>query len=89
VENIEKEIYRHIADINNSIEVNEFVINERQELIVREVYKKVKSGMDHWNEKEIVSIYLNEALKEIETLSGKIGSEEILNTIFDKFCIGK
>lgn len=89
IENIEKEIISHVTDINNSIEVNEFVINERHELIVREVYKKVVSGLAHWNEKEIASIYLNEALKEIENLSGKIGSQEILNTIFDKFCIGK
>jgi tRNA modification GTPase len=89
IENIEKEIIKHVADITNSIEINDFIINERHELIVREVYKKVVLSINHWDKKEIASIYLNEALKEIENLSGKIGSQEILNNIFDKFCIGK
>ena len=89
VARIEKEIVRHVTDINNNIEINEFVINERHELIVREVYKKIIYSIEHWNKKEIAALYLNEALKEIENLSGKIGSQEVLHNIFDKFCIGK
>ena len=89
IDKIEQELVKQVNFINNTIEINEFVINERHELIVREVYKKVVNSISHWGNKEIAALYLNEALKEIENLSGKIGSQEVLHNIFDKFCIGK
>lgn len=88
-EDVEAEIIKRIENITNEIEINELIINERQELIIGNIRKALVSAMSSWNQKEIASIYINEALKEVENLTGKVGSEEIINSIFDKFCIGK
>ena len=88
-ENVETEIIKRIENITNEIEINELIINERQELIINNIKKLLELAMNSWKQKEIVSIYINEAIKEVENLTGKIGSEEIINSIFDKFCIGK
>lgn len=87
--NVEKQIEIHLEEINSEINLNECVINDRQEEIIKNLYNIIKSAIERWNEKEIVSIYLNEALKEIEQYTGKISNQEIMNTIFEKFCIGK
>jgi tRNA modification GTPase len=89
IESIEKEIIKRVQVITEDFEINELVINERQELIINNIKKLLELSIKEWNKKEIVSIYINDAIKEIETLTGKISSEEIINNIFDKFCIGK
>jgi tRNA modification GTPase len=38
---------------------------------------------------EILSFKLREVLGDIEELVGETSSEDIINSIFDKFCIGK
>jgi len=89
IENIEEEIVKMVDIIKNSIELNEYVINERHEQILESINKLLKNVIEKWNQKEIAVIFLNDALKEIENLTGKINSEEMLNMIFSKFCIGK
>ncbi len=38
---------------------------------------------------EIVSDFLNKGKEEIENVVGEIKKEEIINSIFSRFCIGK
>jgi tRNA modification GTPase len=86
---LEQTIKSRIIVLTNNFDINTFVINERQENIIKQINDNIESCLKQWDEKEIVSFYLNEAIKEIETFSGKISKDEILNQIFDKFCIGK
>jgi len=89
INTIENEIIKNINEINNSIKINDFIINERHEEIIDCVYNRICKGIENWGNKEIAAFYLNEAIKEIENMTGKISSEEVINSIFDKFCIGK
>lgn len=89
IDNIEEEIFKRVQQITENIEINELVINERQELIINKIIKTLELSIEVWNKKEIVAIYLNDAIKEVENLTGKVSSEEVINNIFDKFCIGK
>ncbi len=89
IDEIQSEIVKNVEEITQECETTECVVNERQEEIIIRVYDKIICGINKWDNKEIVSIHMNEALKEIENLTGKISNQEILDNIFDKFCIGK
>jgi tRNA U34 5-carboxymethylaminomethyl modifying GTPase MnmE/TrmE len=45
--------------------------------------------LDHIEEVEIVSNFLDEALHELDNIFGRHDKEEELDIIFRKFCIGK
>lgn len=89
IDEIQNEIVKKVEEIIHEYETTECIVNERQEEIISRVYEKILYGIEKLEQKEIVSIYMNEALKEIENLTGKISNQEILDNIFDKFCIGK
>jgi len=86
---IENQIEKNVEEISNELDLNECIMNDRQEDIIKKVYRKIESAIEIWNRKELVAVFLNESLKEIEQYSGKISNEEILDNIFNKFCIGK
>jgi tRNA modification GTPase len=89
IDDIQNEIIKKVEEKTKEYETTDCIVNERQEEIIKAIYDKIVCGIQQWENKEIVSIYMNEALKEIESLTGKISNQEILNNIFDKFCIGK
>ena len=45
--------------------------------------------IDHHSDTELIAFELRSALDYVGEITGKVVNEEILNTIFDKFCIGK
>jgi tRNA modification GTPase len=45
--------------------------------------------IDHHSETELISFELRSALDYVGEITGKVVNEEILNTIFERFCIGK
>lgn len=49
----------------------------------------VKSGMEQGISSEFVSIDLRKALQALGTVTGKITNEDILSSVFSRFCIGK
>ncbi len=91
-----EELYKNIADlfslsnINNS---NEIVItNERHKNQIRkakesiiEAIASIKNNMPI----DISSIQIKQALEELGEITGKNASEDIINEIFKKFCLGK
>jgi tRNA modification GTPase len=89
IDNIEDEIVNRVQSIVENIEISELIINERHESIINNLKKDMDLSIENWDKKEIASIYINDAIKEVENLTGKISSEEVINNIFEKFCIGK
>jgi tRNA U34 5-carboxymethylaminomethyl modifying GTPase MnmE/TrmE len=41
------------------------------------------------NELDLISIHLKEAIEQFDWLVGKTTPDDILNTIFSRFCVGK
>ena len=71
---------------------NEFLINERQRDLLERASKHLALAMESAKsdfQNEIVSIDIRAAIKPLGELSGENWSEEVLNNIFSKFCIGK
>jgi tRNA modification GTPase len=87
------EIAKAISDLIKKqtidLELPEIVIGDRQEEIIKEIKRELSNAKEEWKSKEIAAYYLNKALKKTESLLGKNESEEIVNRIFQKFCIGK
>jgi tRNA modification GTPase len=67
------------------------ICNKRQEEIIIRINNKVKSimGKIDFNFEEIISYELREVLRDLEEFVGETSNEEILNSIFSEFCIGK
>ncbi|MDZ7335275.1 MAG: tRNA uridine-5-carboxymethylaminomethyl(34) synthesis GTPase MnmE [candidate division KSB1 bacterium] len=51
--------------------------------------KQAKMEAEKGVSSEFLSVYLREALNHLGQITGKVTSEDILNNIFAKFCIGK
>lgn len=54
-----------------------------------EACDRVRSGMDQGLSPEYLAVDLNEALRAVGEVIGTIGVEEILDSVFGQFCIGK
>ena len=51
--------------------------------------KAVKAGLERNDSGDLLSIELRRALHELGAITGKITNEDILDSIFSRFCIGK
>lgn len=77
----------------NSIDrTKDILINQRHYLLLTDIIKNLDSAINAIKnnlENEIIAIDIREAIKKIGELTGEIWSDEILDFIFSKFCIGK
>ena len=90
------DLYEKIIDIfklNNIDNGNEVIItNERHKNQIRKAYQNIKNGEDAIKNNmpiDISSIYIKQALEDLGEITGKNASEDIINEIFKKFCLGK
>lgn len=90
------ELYNTIVEMFNinKIDTNngEIVTNMRQEQHItnalkhiKEAYKAIKENMPV----DIISINIKDILEELGNITGENASEDIINEIFSKFCLGK
>jgi tRNA modification GTPase len=71
---------------------NPIAINLRHRDCLRrglEACDRVRDGMDHKLSAEYLAVDLNEALRAIGEVIGTVGVEQILDSVFGQFCIGK
>lgn len=54
-----------------------------------EAIRRVKEGLAEGLSGELLSMDLQDCLEALGEVTGRISSQEVLNTIFSKFCIGK
>ena len=90
------ELYERITEIfnlNNIDNGNEVLItNERHKNQIRKAKKNIEEGMEAIKNNmpiDISSIYIKQALEDLGEITGKNASEDIINEIFKKFCLGK
>ena len=71
-------------------EMPNVIHNKRQETIARRLLQNLEDAEKSLkNGEEICARYLQKALEDIGQYVGETSSDEILNSIFSEFCIGK
>ena len=90
------ELYEKITELFNFNEFNldnEIIItNERHKNIIDKAIKNIEKANDGINNNmpvDIIAISLNDVLSNLGEITGDVASEEILNEIFSRFCLGK
>jgi tRNA modification GTPase len=72
---------------------DDLFINLRQSTLLKQAKEKIEEIENHIsyliNSKEILMIYIQEALNYLNEVVGAISTEDVLDNIFSKFCIGK
>ena len=68
------------------------IVNERQYEAVRTAYNSIKDAYDRFSEGyslDIIGVAVDEALYAVYGLTGENVSDEVVNEVFSKFCVGK
>jgi len=65
------------------------IINERHRGIVEAVIGDLRDCLDNFDREEVAAHCLRSVLDRLAEFSGHVGSDEVLNGIFERFCIGK
>lgn len=91
-ENI-KMLYDKIALIINAIhkkiEIPDVFLNKRHEEIGKTIFNETMSAKKEWGRPEIAAFHIKKAINKIDELIGKTDNENVLNNIFNQFCVGK
>jgi tRNA modification GTPase len=88
-EQLMDEIGKRVEQINKDIEVPDLLLNARYDEIGRSLYNEIKLTIEHWDRAEVAANYLKSGITKIDEWLGKTNTEDIINKIFDGFCIGK
>lgn len=91
LEELEEAIVKKI-DALFELQQSAFILSDRQFNLMSEIEKKllyIESSLAGQVHYELVAYELKDLLEKVCELTGKHISEEILDTVFSKFCIGK
>ncbi|MBX0310678.1 MAG: tRNA uridine-5-carboxymethylaminomethyl(34) synthesis GTPase MnmE [Sulfurihydrogenibium sp.] len=90
IEELEEKIITSLGIIEKE---DDLFINLRQSTFLKQAKEKIEEIENHIsyliNNKEILMIYIQEALNYLDEIIGAISTEDVLDNIFSKFCIGK
>jgi len=89
-ERIVKQIIGTVESEYSSFNESSIVINKRQESALIKIIEDIK----HFEDEEIINdeilaYHLNAIMRNIDQYCGRITDEEILDSIFSEFCVGK
>lgn len=90
VDEIRDFIKNKVCDINP--ESLEFATNTRQQECLRQAKTSLEIALEATQREELqdlISIDIKSALLALDELTGEVVTDEVLNNIFDNFCIGK
>ena len=89
-------LYQKIADMFNLNEINlenEILItNIRHKNIISKAIENVRKAIESLNINmpiDIITIYIKDILEDLGEITGEVVTEDIINEIFSKFCLGK
>lgn len=92
LDSLKKLLFDKTLEFYGEYDGGDFLVNERQKSLLEEFLKSLKEGLKIIKEGkplDILSYHLNKCSEEISDLTGEIKKEDILNSIFSRFCIGK
>ena len=68
----------------------EIVMNERQYQCLTKAEKALENGLKNRTmTPDVLLVDIEEALRELSLVTGKTINEEVIETIFSRFCVGK
>ena len=92
---IEK-LYEKISEMFNLNEINLdnniLITNVRHKNIISNAIENVKKANEALNMNmpiDIITIYIKEILEDLGEITGEVVTDDIINEIFSKFCLGK
>ena len=87
------------AEITKLFEINEInldndlvITNIRHKNLIHQAVESIKKTKETIQEKmpiDIIAVYIKEILEELGNITGEFVTEDIINEIFSKFCLGK
>ena len=84
---------KKMFELNEISSNNETLItNERHKNQIIKAEKHILEAIEIINKQmpvDIISIYINQAMEDLGEITGENVSENIINEIFSKFCLGK
>ena len=89
-QNLKKEILNKI--ISGGISETDFITNQRQQNCAQralEALDEAMRGVEDMQLQDLISIDIKSALLCVNEISGEVITDDILNNIFENFCIGK
>lgn len=92
IDELKEAIYRKcLFRENPTFKDNVIISNMRHKQLIDEALVSIKKAMSALQESplEIVALHLRESLENIGQIIGVVTTEDILNKIFNEFCIGK
>lgn len=90
IEKLKEIIYNNVIETN--IDSTDFTTNHRQQESLKNALTYLNNALDAAKREELqdlISIDIKSALISLGEITGEVLNDEILNSIFDKFCIGK
>ena len=91
-----EELYEKIAEMFNLNEINLdndiLITNIRHKNIILNALENVKKANEALNMNmpiDIITIYIKDVLEDLGAITGEVVSEDVINEIFSKFCLGK
>ena len=90
IEELKELIYKNVVDVD--IDNIEFTTNQRQQESLQNALIAINNallGAKNEELQDLISIDIKTALISLGEITGEVINDEILNSIFDKFCIGK
>lgn len=90
------ELYEKFSELFNLNEINLdndiLITNVRHKNIISKSLENVKKANEALNMNmpiDIITIYIKEILEDLGEITGEVVTEDIINEIFSKFCLGK
>lgn len=82
-------ITQKLKEISEKIELPDILLNKRLAETGKMLLREMEQAEQNWGRPEIASCHIKRGLSLLDELNGHTTSEEVLNTIFSTFCIGK
>jgi len=91
-----EELYEKISEMFNLNEINFdndiLITNIRHKTIISKALENVKKANEALNSNmpiDIITIYIKDILEDLGEITGEVVTEDVINEIFAKFCLGK
>ena len=89
-------LYEKISEMFNLNEINLdndlLITNVRHKNIITKAVKNVRKAIEALNMNmpiDIITIYIKDILEDLGEITGEVVTEDVINEIFSKFCLGK
>ena len=90
IENLKKAIFNEI--LGSNVEDSGFLTNQRHQESLKKALSHIEMAQSAAQQEELqdlISIDIKSALISLGEISGEVVNDEVLDHIFDSFCIGK